>query len=457
MNFWLPPLTPSLSLFFSLGYPPSFALGFVIHGHDSILPRMANSNSSILIVGAGTFGLSTAYHLAKAGYKSVTVLEKSSAIPPEDSAGNDLNKIIRAEYEDPFYTDLALDAIREWKTPLFAPYYHQTGYLLCNSSRAPEKSKASLAKALTSVSSHPAFKDGISAVESRDDIRAVAPVLDGPMRWKGYFNRLAGYVHSADALRAIYAGCCALGVQTHLGDGVASLITSADGETCLGARTASGKEYHADRVVLALGASLGAVLPRIGKQVTAKGYSVGHVQLTQQEAAGLRGIPVTYARDLGFFFEPDPRTHLLKLCPSGAGYTSFLPDGRSVSPQGGEEDSNWIPEQDEERIKTLLRDTLPGLADRPLVKKKVCWIADTADSEYVIDYVPRQKNLVVATGDSGHAFKMLPVFGSWVKKLLERGGQDLPRWRWKEGQDASGEVSWRVGQTIDLKDVKPKL
>jgi hypothetical protein len=65
-------------------------------------------NRSILIIGAGTFGLSTAYHLAKAGYKNITVLEKASSIPPTLSAANDYNKIIRAEYEDPWYSELAL-------------------------------------------------------------------------------------------------------------------------------------------------------------------------------------------------------------------------------------------------------------------------------------------------------------------------------------------------------------
>jgi sarcosine oxidase/L-pipecolate oxidase len=67
------------------------------------LPKSA----SILIVGAGTFGLSTAYELVTAGYTNIAVLERDS-IPSKFSAGNDLNKIVRAEYEDPFYTELAL-------------------------------------------------------------------------------------------------------------------------------------------------------------------------------------------------------------------------------------------------------------------------------------------------------------------------------------------------------------
>jgi sarcosine oxidase/L-pipecolate oxidase len=66
------------------------------------------SSSRIVIVGGGTFGLSTAYHLAKSGYTDITVIDKSEYLPSSESAGNDLNKIIRAEYEDPWYAELAL-------------------------------------------------------------------------------------------------------------------------------------------------------------------------------------------------------------------------------------------------------------------------------------------------------------------------------------------------------------
>lgn len=64
-------------------------------------------DDSILIVGAGVFGLSTALHLARDGYTNITVLDRAT-VPSQYSAGHDLNKIVRAEYEDPFYTELAL-------------------------------------------------------------------------------------------------------------------------------------------------------------------------------------------------------------------------------------------------------------------------------------------------------------------------------------------------------------
>lgn len=70
---------------------------------------MAPSKSTpINIVGAGVFGLSTAYHLAKEGYTSIFVFESDNDVPSKFSAAFDLNKIVRAEYEDSFYTELAL-------------------------------------------------------------------------------------------------------------------------------------------------------------------------------------------------------------------------------------------------------------------------------------------------------------------------------------------------------------
>lgn len=65
-------------------------------------------NQSILVIGAGCFGLATAHHLASQGYSHINVLDKADKIPSPFSAANDLNKVIRAEYADPFYTKLAL-------------------------------------------------------------------------------------------------------------------------------------------------------------------------------------------------------------------------------------------------------------------------------------------------------------------------------------------------------------
>ena len=53
---------------------------------------MAHHDSQILIVGAGCFGLSTAYHLLKRGYKNITMIDRAAALPAADAASTDINK-----------------------------------------------------------------------------------------------------------------------------------------------------------------------------------------------------------------------------------------------------------------------------------------------------------------------------------------------------------------------------
>lgn len=58
--------------------------------------------SPIVIVGAGCFGLSTAYHLLKRGFTNVTVLDRAKELPAKDAASTDLNKS-KMEHPGPLF------------------------------------------------------------------------------------------------------------------------------------------------------------------------------------------------------------------------------------------------------------------------------------------------------------------------------------------------------------------
>lgn len=51
-----------------------------------------SETDKVLIVGAGCFGISTAYHLLKRGFKDVTILDRAEVHPAPDAASTDLNK-----------------------------------------------------------------------------------------------------------------------------------------------------------------------------------------------------------------------------------------------------------------------------------------------------------------------------------------------------------------------------
>lgn len=315
-------------------------------------------------------------------------------------------------------------------------------------------------KYYASIKSHPAWAGKVEQVNGSADVKALVPAFNGPLQgWTGYYNKLAGYGHSAYTLSAVYKACLKLGIKFHLGkaDGdVDSLLYSSArrGTTCVGARTKAGKVYFAEKTILALGAGVSDLIPRIGKQMTGRCWGVAHIQLSPEEAKSLKGIPVTNVRDLAFFFEPDTDTNKLKFCHMGGAFTNFSwsKDGLSL-PFPTAAESDFIPAEDEVFIRQLLKETFPHLANRPLIDKHLCWFADTDDSDYIIDFVPGSgQSLVVLSGDSGHGFKMMPIFGTFVEELLNKNGQAQSKWKWKDEKPKAASA-WRSGDSQELASV----
>jgi sarcosine oxidase / L-pipecolate oxidase len=290
------------------------------------------------------------------------------------------------------------------------------------------------------------------------------PQIKGPCSgWSGYFNKHAGYARAGLALKKVHHELVRRGVAFEFGarGEAEEILQSADSKSPR-IRTKSGAIHTGDFTIIALGAHTPKLLPSAATQLTAKAWAVGHVQLSPDEAADLKGMPVINCRDLGFLFEPDLDTGLIKLCANGGGYTNYIETGQrggdkrpgSVSvPPSTEESHAGIPLEDEKLLRKLLAETLPQFKDRPLVKQFVCWCSDTRDSEYIIDYVPGWNNLILAGGDSGHAFKMFPIFGKWVVEVLEGGKQPIDRWKWKDidANELADDIGWRVGSVKDIK------
>lgn len=94
---------------------------------------MTSDETTYLIVGGGIFGASAAYHLKQALPASTVVLVDRASVPCESAASHDLNKIVRADYDDLFYMRLALEAMEAWREDkVYSPYYHETGILIAD-------------------------------------------------------------------------------------------------------------------------------------------------------------------------------------------------------------------------------------------------------------------------------------------------------------------------------------
>jgi sarcosine oxidase/L-pipecolate oxidase len=89
---------------------------------------------------------------------------------------------------------------------------------------------------------------------------------------------------------------------------------------------------------------------------------------------------------------------------------------RTYSSHG--EDGLRIPKAVLTRFRSFLKNLYPELAEKPFIGTRLCWYNDTPDADYLIGRYPNDDGLILATGDSGHAYKMLPVLGTLVADLI---------------------------------------
>ncbi|KAH7196045.1 FAD dependent oxidoreductase [Fusarium oxysporum] len=394
-----------------------------------------NKDSSILIIGAGTFGISTAYHLAKRGYTNIVCIDRHPW-PSLDSAGHDLNKVMRTEYDEPLYTRLALEALEAWRDPEWRDVFFETGRI--TTTTGDKKAESFLEKSYENLK-RAGKAQNLELISGRDEIVKCVPQLKnavGIENWKGLYNSLGGWVHARKALEKWASQSQRMGVKfiSGLGGTMTGLELDASG-SFTGIRVASGGS---------------------------KCWTLGHIQLTDSEAAEWKGVPVIDNYELGFMFEPDPDTKLIKICDNNPGYqyqkgTFIDENGKtthySIPRYSSDHPQDGIPHEAEVAIRKFINTVMPQFSDRPLLDARVCRCTDSPDAHWLINRHPKHKDLLLATGDSGHAFKMFPIIGKYIADALE-GRETGLRKDWAYGGRVAKPASHRPDTEIkDLRDV----
>lgn len=216
---------------------------------------------SYLIVGAGIFGVSTAYHLLKQHPRaSITLVDRDAHDAERRVAASwDWNKVMRADYDDPTYCALALEAqdvftgVDDDDEGLWRPHFHQTGlYWMCGREYAQRcvdnvrrlgRAADADAMAMCTVDEARALFGGLF----RDaDYTHVDTVL---------VNRSGGWVAAGECLGAVTRHVVRRGVR-YVAEEVATLLFGDDGDRarCVGVETAAGTRCLADHVILCTGA-----------------------------------------------------------------------------------------------------------------------------------------------------------------------------------------------------------
>ncbi|KAF4332238.1 sarcosine oxidase [Fusarium beomiforme] len=414
---------------------------------------LSSKSSPIVIVGAGVFGLSTALHLAERGYTNVKVLDKQPYHESQysydkgcDAASADINKIIRSAYgKEIWYQNLALDATAKWKK---WNEEIETGEIMppgLSSDTIENMANVGLRHTQIDLSK---ADDVDRAKKQGFDFALNAFELKGN---SGLLDIQSGFVYADKACRFALHKAQTLGVQFIFGEGKGKFSSFVENpeSRITGVRTADGVVHPAELTVMACGGWTPSLITQLDNLCETTAGSVALFQLPPDKKLWDRFAPEnfpTWSYNMrqgkygGLYGFARDTNGVVKIGYRGTKFTNpqTQADGsiRSVpETRWTEESIRQIPITGARVIKGFVKDFLPELAQCE-TSTRLCWYTDSYDNHFVIDFVPKKKGLMVATGGSGHGFKFLPNLGEYIVDRIEgRQNEYLDLWRWRGLED----------------------
>lgn len=367
---------------------------------------MPSKSDSILIVGSGVFGLTTALELHNRGYTNITILDRFLA-PVPDGSSTDISRIVRADYADPLYAKMASEAQALWRTK-YKHCYHPCGYIaLSETAEHPyiNKSKSTLSKLklpFDELRTDAQFKEKYPA------LGAAAGDFSGT---QGYRNDAGGWAHAASAITELAKQCSLAGISFVTGARGTVLSLEKSGGKVIGVNVMLGAPILALTVIIAAGA-WSCRLVDLSLHSLSTCQPIGFVQLIPEEAEELAEIPIVVNMSTGWFcFPPDPATNLFKVARHGFGYTNQVTIDGDLNQAAGListplRDENgaakpYLPADADKALRDGLRKFFPKVAERPWQNSRLCWYTDTPKGDFIVDYHPELEGLFIATGGSG--------------------------------------------------------
>lgn len=372
----------------------------------------------ILIVGTGAFGLAAGKELALRGFR-VILVDPTGPTPHAQASSRDVSKIVRSEYwDDADYTDMAEESIDRWLqlNEEWGQIYHHVGVALL----APAMTAASYEGKSFAL----AQARGKSVARlNADDIRERFPMFRPGAFNQGYFNPRGGFVEALRALEHLRDDLTRLGAEWHLGRTVTALETERG--ACHGVTLDDGSRIRADRVVVAAGAWTGALMPEMAGHARPTGQPILHLAVADRARYAPPDFCIVMPdiEHTGQYILPlHPREQVVKV--------GLHSTGLALDPVH----SDRVVEA---RIIDLIRKHLdriaPELAQAPIVDSRICFYHDTQDYHFWIDRHPDIRNVTVACGGSGHAFKFTPVLGEIIADAVEGiPHRYAAKFRWRE-------------------------
>jgi len=420
----------------------------------------SNDEPTVLIVGAGTFGTSTAYHLSHQ-YKDpsrITIIDRWEPMGPlaeKKAAAVDTNRIIRTDYESPMYCNLANEAIHPWFWNMAVQgHFHKTGWTVLDKKGGDFGDKVRK----TFVERGGDYTRDVNVDELRK-YDVLKDLCGGAEMGKGYFNPEAGWCDAERATMSFLRVATDKGVKRVTGE-VAELTLDTSQRRVTGVRTSSGQSYTADKIVLATGAWTSALLSPvedilqlpekdcIERQITAVGRLSAYYTLSESETQSIMDskMPVVVIGGQVDIIPPSQLKRTLKIndLQTEVIHSTTTRSGKKIT-SPPRMDQAHVPEELKRDSAEVMRKAMPHFTSTHTPSRwRICFDAVTPTEDWLLCRHPQASldNVIIATGGSFHSYKFLPIAGKYISKVLRGescGGEKDCAWKWKtEAERISG-------------------
>jgi monomeric sarcosine oxidase len=358
----------------------------------------------VAVVGAGSFGAWTAWHLRRSGL-SVLLLDAYGPGNARSSSGGE-SRILRVGYgPDEIYSRLSLRSLDQWRSLEEAAgprLFHRTGVLWL-AREGDAYATATLATLGRLGVPH--------EVLSERDLRERYPQFSlAPGTWS-LFEPESGAMLARQAVQAAVRQAVRAGVVYRT---AAAAPVAAQGAIT----TTSGETIGAGAFVFACGPWLPRVFPEVlGSRIFPTRQDVFFFGPPPgSDAFSPLAMPAWIDFGDEFYGVPDLESRGFKLAPDRHG-DAFDPDSgdRLVSPESLA------------RVRAFLSRRFPALAAAPLLETRVCQYENTSSGDFLIDRHPERNDVWLVGGGSGHGFKHGPAVGEHVAERIAGGAPAEPR------------------------------
>ncbi|KAL9112916.1 MAG: hypothetical protein Q9227_002780 [Pyrenula ochraceoflavens] len=315
--------------------------------------------------------------------ESLELLDRSTA-PCPSAASHDLNKIVRADYDDIFYMKLALESMHEWRSnPIYRRFYWENGILIIDDSGWGRKCLENY-KLL--------HAENKAEILSREAALERFPIFS-EAKWDGaeecYWNPGSGWAEAERALNSCLEAAREAGVE--MSEAMLDHVLLDNGGKCQGVAATDGTEYYADHVLLCTGAYTPKLLldsfphdeeMQLGDRMLAAGAVSCSASFNATHLEKLHGSPVlinTMPRVHADCLPPLPNG-LLKFNnePSFTRNTLHARSGKTISiPPDRVSQSTWsqdVPESLKDEASTIVKHTYGNtLKDLKVEQYRMCW------------------------------------------------------------------------------------